>query len=88
METTITLAGITVHKGLLDFELPQGGQGDEPGDAVVFRPDDGQRLFGMSVGGSAALRLGSADGEHYALFRVVLDLPDLFRNGPAATPAG
>ncbi len=88
VRTSITLAGISVHEGLLEIPLPQGGQGDE-GDAAVFRPDDGQRLFGLSVGGTAALRLGfGADGQRYALFRVVLDLPDLFRNGPGRGAGG
>jgi hypothetical protein len=88
VETDITLAGITVHEGLLELELPQGAQGDEA-EAIVFRPAQDQRLFGLSVGGSAALRLGyGADGQHYSLFRIVLDLPDLFRNGPGQNAGG
>ena len=88
VETEIRLAGITVHEGLLELELPQGGQGDEA-EAVVFRPAQDQRLFGLSVGGSAALRLGyGADGRHYSLFRVVLDLPALFQNGPGRDAGG
>jgi hypothetical protein len=88
VETTITLEGITVHQGLLEFDLPRGGQGDEA-DAVSFRPAQDQQLFGLSVGGSAALRLGyGADGQHYSLFRIVLDLPDLFRNGPGQNAGG
>ena len=88
VETEITLEGITVHQGKLEFELPQGGQGDEA-DAESFRPAQGQQLFGLSVGGSAALRLGyGADGQHYSLFRIVLDLPDLFRNGPGKDAGG
>ena len=88
VETEITLEGITVHQGKLEFELPQGGQGDEA-DAESFKPAQGQQLFGLSVGGSAALRLGyGADGRHYSLFRIVLDLPDLFRNGPGKGAGG
>ena len=88
VETEITLEGITVHQGKLEFELPQGGQGDEA-DAESFRPAQDQQLFGLSVGGSAALRLGyGADGQHYSLFRIVLDLPDLFRNGPGQDAGG
>ena len=88
VETEITLEGITVHQGKLEFELPQGGQGDEA-DAESFQPAQGQQLFGLSVGGSAALRLGyGADGRHYSLFRIVLDLPDLFRNGPGKDAGG
>ena len=88
VETDITLAGITLHEGLLEFELPQGTQGDEA-EAIVLRPAQDQRLFGLSLGGSAALRLGyGADGQHYSLFRVVLDLPDLFRNGPGQNAGG
>ena len=88
VETEIKLEGITVHQGLLEFELPQGRQGDEA-DAVSFRPAQDQQLFGLSLGGSAALRLGyGADGQHYSLFRIVLDLPDLFRNGPGKDAGG
>jgi hypothetical protein len=88
VRTDITLADITMHEGLVDIELPAGSQGDEA-EAVVFRPSQDQRLFGLSVGGSAALRLGyGADGQHYSLFRVVLDLPDLFRNGPGRNAGG
>lgn len=88
VETDIRLAGITVHQGLLELDLPQGGQGDEA-EAVAFRPAQDQRLFGLSVGGSAALRLGyGADGQHYSLFRVVLDLPNLFRSGPEHNAGG
>jgi hypothetical protein len=88
VRTDITLAGVTVHQGELELELPAGRQGDEA-EAVAFRPAQNQRLFGLSVGGSAVLRLGyGADGRHYSLFRVVLDLPDLFRNGPERDAGG
>ena len=88
VRTDITLAGVTLHQGELELDLPPGGQGDEA-EAVAFRPGQGQRLFGLSVGGSAVLRLGyGADGQHYSLFRVVLNLPDLFRNGPERDAGG
>jgi hypothetical protein len=88
VRTDITLAGISVHEGLLELDLPRGGQGDEA-EAVAFRPAQDQRLFGLKVGGSAALRLGyGADGRHYSLFRVILELPDLFRNGPERDAGG
>jgi hypothetical protein len=88
VRTDITLAGITVHAGLLELDLPKGGQGDEA-EAVVFQPAKDQRLFGLKVGGSAALRLGyGADGRHYSLFRIVLELPELFRNGPERDAGG
>ena len=88
VQTDIKLAGMTVHQGLLEFELPQGAQRDEA-DAYVFRPARNQRLFGFGVGGSAALRLGyGSDGQHYSLFKVVLELPDLFRNGPGREAGG
>ena len=88
VRTDITLAGITVHAGLLELDLPQGKQGDEA-EAVAFQPAKDQRLFGLKIGGSAALRLGyGADGRHYSLFRVVLELPELFRNGPERDAGG
>jgi hypothetical protein len=88
VRTVVTLAGVTVHEGLLELDLPQGGQGDEA-EAVAFRPAQDQRLFGLRVGGSAALRLGyGADGRHYSLFRVVLNLPELFRSGPERDAGG
>jgi hypothetical protein len=88
VETQITLAGATVHTGVVELDLPRGGQGDEA-EAVAFRPARDQRLFGLNIGGSAVLRLGyGADGQHYSLFRVVLQLPELFRSGPERDAGG
>jgi hypothetical protein len=88
VNTTIALAGITLHQGIVAVDLPAGGPGDER-DVRTFNPADGQRLFGMPIDGTAALRFGiGADGRRYSLFRVVVRLPELFRSGPEPGAAG
>jgi hypothetical protein len=86
--TTISLSGITIYSGQLSVNLPAGVRGEE-GDLKSFMPAKNQRLFGLEVGGSAAMRLGfAADGNHYVLFRVVLELPSIFKNSPGQGAGG
>src|SRR4051794_7384816 len=86
--TTISLSGITIYSGQLSVALPAGIRGEE-GDLKSFMPAKNQKLFGLEVGGSAAMRLGfAANGNHYVLFRVVLNLPSIFKNGPGQGAGG
>jgi hypothetical protein len=86
--TTISLSGITIYSGQLSVALPAGIRGEE-GDLKSFMPAKNQKLFGLEVGGSAAMRLGfAANGNHYVLFRVVLQLPSIFKNGPNQDAGG
>ena len=87
-ETDITLAGINVHEGLLELELPQGGQGDEA-EAIVFRPAQDQRLFGLSLG--APRRCGSATATTADTTRCSASSSTCrtcSATGPGRTPAG
>jgi hypothetical protein len=86
--TTIKLGGLTVFSGHIDWALPAGGKGDEKLLRTLTLPG-GQKLFGLKVGGSIAVKLGiRADGTHYATFPLNIQLPDVFKTGPGQSAGG
>jgi hypothetical protein len=88
VDTNISVAGMTLHRGLLQVNLPEGGSGDEK-DVRTFSVPAGQKVLGLSVEGSVSLRLGySEDEQRYSIVRAVVRLPDLLKNGPNQNAGG
>lgn len=80
--TSIAFRGITVFRGDVAWKLPAGGKGQEKTLRTLTVPG-GQRLLGLRVGGTVALRLGlRSNGTHYAVFPLSIELPDVFKAGP------
>ena len=80
--SVIRLDNFKVFSGDINWSLPAGQQGNEQ-DVTTFTVASGQQLFGLSVSGSVALRLGlDANGEHYATFPLSIQLPAGFSAGP------
>jgi hypothetical protein len=80
--SVIRLDNFKVFSGDIDWSLPVGQQGDEQ-DVTSFTVASGQQLFGLSVSGSVALRLGiDANGQYYATFSLSIQLPAGFSAGP------
>jgi hypothetical protein len=90
VNTSITIAGVTFEKqGLLSFNLPAGGKGDEK-TAVSTHTLNGQKLFGFDISGSAQIRVGwdAANDLRYVKFIGNLALPSIFKNGPEQGAGG
>ena len=87
--TTISLGGvITLKQQLISTKLPAGGSGEEK-DLLSLEPAANQKFLGFSVGGKVALRIGKdADGTGFSRLVLVLALPSIFKNGPAANAGG
>lgn len=81
VHTRIVVRGAVLYDGPLNVDLPQGGLGDEK-TLKSFKTDGPQEILGLEIGGSVTLRLGYDDDGHYAVFRVVLELPAIFQAGP------
>jgi len=80
--TSISFRGLTVFRGNIAWKLPAGGKGQEKTVATLKVPTS-QKLLGLKVGGTVALRLGwRANGTHYASFPLSIELPDVFKAGP------
>lgn len=78
----LQLGDLTVYSGPIDWKLPAGKQGEEQTVTSLAVPRFA-RLFGLNVVGSAALRLGwGADGKHYAMLPLNVQLPAIFKPGP------
>jgi len=87
-KVTVKLGGFTAFDDDINWRLPAGGRGDEAQVARLAVPG-GQRLFGLAVGGSIALKLGvDENGKHYATFPLNIELPDIFRTGPDRSAGG
>ncbi|MDO9409342.1 hypothetical protein [Patulibacter sp.] len=79
----IRLGGLNAFTGDVDFDLPDGEQGEEKTVATLPVPSRAS-LFGLKVRGSIALRFGWADdGERYATLPLNIELPSSFRSSPA-----
>ena len=88
VRTNITVRGVTLHDGLLATDLPTGPRGSER-VMLSLSPPAGQKMFGFSVAGNVEVRLGIAPSfERYSKLKVVLALPDAFKNGPSRTAGG
>jgi hypothetical protein len=86
--TTLKLGNLTVFQGNVNWNLPAGGKGDEKQVASLTVPE-AQKLFGLEVGGSVAMKLGfDAAGRHYATFPLNIELPELFKSGPDKEAGG
>jgi hypothetical protein len=78
----LSIAGATIHEGLLKRSLPAGGPGEEQ-KLGSFAPPAGQSLRGLGFHGSVAIRIGKGRlGNGYALLSPILKLPSLFRIAP------
>lgn len=88
VQTELAVAGLMLHRGSLQLELPAGGPGEERQLRSLALPA-GQKLFGLSARGTAELRLGvGADGRGYTILGATLVLPELFKAGPAQNAGG
>jgi hypothetical protein len=90
VNTSITVVGVTFEKqGLLTWNLPAGGKGDEK-VVVSTGTLNGQKLFGFPVSGSAEIRIGwdATNDLRYFKFYGNLELPSVFKNGPEQGAGG
>ena len=86
--TEISLDGVTLFRGAVDWKLPAGTQGDDKQVAQLSVPA-GVKVKGLDVGGSIAVHLGwAASGSHYATFPMNIALPNVFKSGPDQTSGG
>jgi len=85
----ITIAGVTIAKGQVNWNLPAGNKGDEK---TVFDTGtvNGEKLFGFPISGSAQIRIGwdATNNLRYFKFLGSLALPSLFKNGPEQGAGG
>jgi hypothetical protein len=85
----ITLAGVTIAQGQVNWNLPAGNKGDEK---TVFDTGmvNGEKLFGFPISGSAQIRIGwdATNNLRYFKFLGNLALPSLFKNGPEQGAGG
>ncbi|MBV9944567.1 MAG: hypothetical protein JO262_20755 [Solirubrobacterales bacterium] len=85
----ITIAGVTVGQGQLNWNLPAGNKGDEK---TVFSTGmvNGEKLFGFPISGSAEIRIGwdATNNLRYFKFLGNLALPSIFKNGPEQGAGG
>lgn len=82
--TKITILGVTIFNGGFNYNLPAGNPGDLK-QLAMFSAPSGLKIKGFSVGGSITLQMGKdATGaqQGYTRFQLVLQLPDIFKNGP------
>ncbi len=86
---TLSLAGVDLTKGWFNWKLPAAREGEEK-EVVSLPIPTGQKLFGLTVAGTASLRLGweSGTGIRYAKLVGNLELPNVFRDGPDRNAGG
>jgi hypothetical protein len=87
--TDLVIAGVTVARGTIDWNLPAGGKGDEK-TVVSTGTVNGEKLFGFSISGSAEIRIGwdASNNLRYFKFLGNLALPSIFKNGPDQDAGG
>lgn len=85
----ITIAGVPVARGTINWNLPAGNKGDEK-SVVSTGMVNGEKLFGFPISGSAELRIGwsAADNRRYFKLLGNLALPSIFKNGPEQGAGG
>jgi len=82
--------GLTFDLGAFTWNLPAapaGGVGYAVVKTLTVAPQ--QLLKGMQIGGSATLDIGKdSSGAYYTSFVLTVDLPTMFKSGPAGNAAG
>jgi PKD repeat protein len=70
------------YSGPVDWSLPAGGQGESGILHTVTTPSFA-KLFGLHVTGSIAIKIGvAADGTHYGVLPMNVELPAVFKPAP------
>jgi hypothetical protein len=85
----ITIGGVTVARGKLDWNLPAGNKGDEK-TVISTGMVNGEKLFGFPISGSAEIRIGWDATNNLRYFKLLgnLSLPAIFKNGPEQGAGG
>jgi len=84
----IQFAGFVAYSGAIDWSLPAGEQGDV-GTLHEIELPSFAKLFKLPVKGSTAIQLGfDADGTHFAVFPLNVELPGAFKPAPGSTARG
>ena len=87
----IEIAGIELYKGGFSWDLPEGGAGEEKEFKKIDLTGGKQKLFGMKVEGTAALRLrrpANPGGAYKTVFALHVALPEVFKSGPSGGDGG
>jgi hypothetical protein len=83
-------SGVTFNVPAFTWNLPAapaGGVGSATVKTLTMDPTE--TLKGMKVGGSVAMNLGKdGSGNYYTSFVFTVDLPNMFKSGPAGNSAG
>ena len=89
VQTALDVAGVKFEAGLLKWDLPAGGEGEEK-SVVSTGTLNGDKLFGFDISGSAEIRIGWDGGNHLHYFKFIanLALPSIFKNGPEEDAGG
>ncbi len=70
------------YSGPIDWSLPAGGQGESGILHTVTAPSFA-KLFQLHVTGSIAIKIGwAADGKHYGVLPLTIELPAIFKPAP------
>jgi hypothetical protein len=78
----IQLDDFVAYSGPVDWSLPAGGQG-ESGTLHTIDTPSFAKLFGLHVRGSIAIKIGlAADGTHYGVLPMNVELPAVFKPAP------
>lgn len=79
---------LVAYSGPVDWSLPAGGQGDSGVLHTVSVPSFA-KLFGLHVTGSIAIKIGwAADGTHYGVLPMNVELPKIFKPAPDRSAKG
>ncbi|MBV9049998.1 MAG: hypothetical protein JOY58_17125 [Solirubrobacterales bacterium] len=89
VKATFVVAGVKFDGGLLNWDLPAGGKGEEK-NVVSTGKLNGEKLFGFPISGSAEIRIGwdARNNLRYFKFIANLALPSIFKNGPEQGAGG
>ncbi len=89
VRANIDVAGVKFDGGLLNWNLPAGGKGEEK-QVVSTGTLNGEKLFGFDISGSAEIRIGwdATNNLRYFKFIANLALPSVFKNGPEQNAGG
>lgn len=89
VRANLDVAGVQFDSGLLSWDLPAGGAGDEK-EVVSTGTLNGEKLFGFDISGSAEIRIGWDPSNNLRYFKFIanLALPSIFKNGPEQDAGG